>query len=119
MKFLAVFVLTVLTSYAAFLFAAETPWWVFTLGALLAGWAVPLSSFKTWLAGFSGVFMLWLVLCFLADDGNGGILSEKMAEVLPLGGSPLALIMLTSFMGALVAGFAALTGSYLRRKPIK
>ena len=119
MKFLTVFILTGLTAYAAYLFADQTPWWVFAIGALIAGWAVPLSSFKTWLAGFLGVFILWAVLCFIADDSNHGILSVKMAQILPLGGSPIALILATAFIGALVAGFSALTGSYLRRKPVK
>jgi hypothetical protein len=119
MKFVSVFILTALTAYAAFLFANQTPWWIFAIGALISGWLVPLRSFKTWLAAFLGVFILWSVLCYIADDQNHGILSAKMAEVLPLGGSPMALIFVTAFVGALVAGFSALTGSYLRRKPGK
>jgi peptidoglycan/LPS O-acetylase OafA/YrhL len=119
MKFLSVFILTALTAYAAFLFADQSPWWIFAIGALIAGWVVPLPSFKAWLAAFLGVFVLWSVLCYMADDKNHGILSAKMAEVLPLGGSPMVLILVTALIGALVAGFSALTGSYLRRKPVK
>jgi hypothetical protein len=34
---------------------------------------------------------------------------------LPLGGSSFLLILFTAFIGALVAGFAALAGSYVRK----
>jgi hypothetical protein len=116
MKFLATFVLTILLGYAAYLFANETPWWIFAIGALIAGWIVPLSSFKTWLAGFLGVFLLWLVLCYITDNANAGIMSQKMANIIPLQGSSNALIAIAAFIGGMVAGFAALTGSFIRKR---
>jgi hypothetical protein len=119
MKFFAVFILSSLTAYAAYLFAGQTPWWLFAVGALLAGWVVPLSSFKTWLAAFLGVFLVWFALCFMANNNNQQVLAPKMAEILQIGSAPLLLIFTSAFVGALVAGFAALTGSYLRRKPQK
>jgi hypothetical protein len=45
---------------------------------------------------------------------NQGILSAKIASVLPLGGSAVLLILVTAIVGGLVAGFAAMSGSYLR-----
>ena len=119
MKFLATFGLTVLLGFAAFLFANQTPWWFFALGALLAGWAVPLASFKTWLAGFLGTFSLWLALCVTTDLANAGIMSKKMASILPLGGSSWALILVAALVGGLVSGFASLTGSFLRKRVSK
>ncbi|MCU0405043.1 MAG: hypothetical protein MUE99_10900 [Chitinophagaceae bacterium] len=119
MKFFTVFILSALTAYAAFLFSDITPWWMFAVGAFLAGWAVPVSAFKTWVAGFSGVFVAWAVLCFIANDSNNGILASKMSLILPLQGSGIALILISALVGALVGGFAAMTGSFLRRKPVK
>ena len=49
------------------------------------------------------------------DAENGGILSQKIASVLPLGGSTILLILITGFIGGLVAGLAALSGSYVRK----
>ncbi|MBS1936171.1 MAG: hypothetical protein JST96_19380, partial [Bacteroidetes bacterium] len=46
-------------------------------------------------------------------------LSQKIAQVLPLGGSVVALILVTAFVGALVAGFAALAGSYVRKAVVE
>jgi hypothetical protein len=45
---------------------------------------------------------------------NNGVLSVKIASVLPLGGNQIYLILLTGFIGGLVAGFAAMSGSFLR-----
>jgi len=39
-----------------------------------------------------------------------------VATILPLGGSSFVLILLTAFIGGLVAGLSALTGSYLRKR---
>ena len=48
------------------------------------------------------------------DLANEGVLSVKIASLLPLGGSKWMLMIVTAFVGGLVAGFAALSGSYLR-----
>lgn len=119
MKFFATFALTMLLGYTAFLFADETLWWIFAIGAFVAGWVVPLSSFKTWLAGFLGIFILWLVLCYLPDSKNAGLMSQKMANIIPLGGSSWALILVAALVGGLVAGFASLTGSFVRKRTVK
>lgn len=66
------------------------------------------------MAGFLGVFLLWGGLALWMDIKNQGVLSAKIAQLLPLGGSGIALILITGFVGALIAGFAALSGSYLR-----
>jgi hypothetical protein len=39
-----------------------------------------------------------------------------VASILPLQGSYVLLIVVTAFLGALVGGFASLTGAYLRKK---
>jgi NhaP-type Na+/H+ or K+/H+ antiporter len=44
---------------------------------------------------------------------NESILSQKVAQILPLGGSSVLLIFLSSLIGALVGGFAGLAASYL------
>ncbi len=114
MKFLIAIVLVVIFGYAAFLFANEAPWWLYTIGALLAGLLVPQKGWQNWLAGFLGIFILWLVLTWKADAANGHILSIKMANLLPLGGSPVAIMIVSAFIGGLVGGFASMTGGYMR-----
>jgi hypothetical protein len=70
----------------------------------------------SFLSGFIGVFLLWEILAWWIDYKNNSILSHKIAEIFPLGGSSVLIILLTSFVGALVAGFGALTGSYIRKE---
>ena len=45
---------------------------------------------------------------------NNGVLSKKIASVLPLGGNAILLIVVTGIVGGLVAGMAAMSGSFLR-----
>ena len=66
------------------------------------------------LSGFTGVFLLWAGLAWWIDMKNEGILAKKIASILPLGGNALLLIAVTAVVGGLVAGFAAMNGSYLR-----
>ncbi len=114
MKFITCTVLVIILGYAAYLFAHDAPWWLFAIGALIAGIVVPQKGWQNWLAGFLGVFLLWMVLTWRVDAANNHILSAKMALLLPLGGSSIAIMVVTAFIGGLVGGFAALTGGYLR-----
>jgi apolipoprotein N-acyltransferase len=111
MKFLTALLLTALTAFAA---GFWLDWWSIAIAAFLIALLVHQRAGKAFLSGFLGVFILWGILSWWIDIKNGGILSKKIAEVLPLGGSSLLLILVTAFIGALVAGFGALSGSYLR-----
>jgi len=66
------------------------------------------------ISGLLGVFILWAGLAWWIDMKNNGVLSKKIASVLPLGGSGIVLILVTGIIGGLVAGFAAMSGSFLR-----
>lgn len=112
MKFLIATILTALLSFIAGIFIPL--WWFFTIVALFVALLVHQSGGKAFFAGFLGLFILWFILAFWMDNANEGILSAKIASLLPLGGSKWALIIVTAIIGGLVAGFAALSGSYLR-----
>jgi hypothetical protein len=117
MKFVASFVLTALFAYAAFLFSNALPWWAFAVGAFIAGISVPQKALMAWLSGFTAVFLVWLVLAYVANDANNGLLATRMAQVFQLGESPLALVFVSAAIGALVGGFACMTGTAFRRQP--
>jgi hypothetical protein len=108
---------TVLTAVLAFISGLFLPWWGIAVAALLVAVLIHQKPGKAFLAGSAGVILLWIGLAVWRDVKNGGILSKKIATVLPLGGNPILLIALTAFIGGLVAGLAALTGSYLRSSP--
>jgi hypothetical protein len=111
MKFLVAVILTALLAFVGGLFL---PWWSIGIAALLAAILVNQTAGRSFLSGFFGLFLLWGILAWWISSKNEGILATKIASVLPLGGNALILILITGFIGGLVAGFAALSGSYLR-----
>ncbi len=115
MKFIIALLLTMLLSFAAGLFEVF-PWWSFAICAFVVAIAVHQKAGKAFLAAFIALFLLWGGLAFYKDAQNEHILSTKIANVLPLGGSYILLIIVTALIGALVAGFAAIAGSYLRKR---
>jgi hypothetical protein len=112
MKFLASTALIALLSLIAGLYG---PWWGFALAAFLVSVLITQRPGMAFLSGFVALFLLWGLLAWRIDAANGSLLSRKVAQILPLGGSPFLLILVTAIIGALVGGGAALSGSYLKK----
>jgi len=110
MKLLAAIILTGLLAFIGGLYL---PWWSIVIAALLVAVMVKQKAGIAFITGFLGVFLLWGGLAWWINMKNEGILASKIASVLPLGGSAIVLILVTGFIGGLVAGFAAMSGSYL------
>ena len=115
MKLLAAIILTALLSFIAGLYF---PWWSIAGIAFLIALLVHQKAGKAFLSGFLGIFLLWAGLAWWIDMKNNGVLSKKIASVLPLGGNAIAIIAVTGIIGGLVAGFAAMCGSYLRSSKV-
>jgi hypothetical protein len=98
----------------AFVSGLYLPWWGVAPAAFLVSVLLPQKPFLAFLAAFLGVFLLWEMLAWWIDNRNNSILSQKIAQLLQLGNSTGLLILVTSLVGALVAGGAALAASYLR-----
>jgi len=111
MKFIVALLLTAILSFISGLFL---PWWGIAIVAFLVALLIHQKGGKAFLAGLLGVFLLWACLAWWIDMKNNGVLSHKMARVIPEGGNILLLILVTGLVGGLVAGFAAMSGSYLR-----
>jgi hypothetical protein len=112
MKLLSAIILTALLGYAAPLFFS---WWSFAITSLIVAVVVHQTPAKAFLAGFVGLSFLWGIHAAIIDTSNDHILSQRVAYILPLNGSSMALIWITAIIGGLVSGFAALTGSFARR----
>jgi len=112
MKFFNSLLLTALLSFIAGIYISY--WWFFAVVAFLVAVLIHQRGFKAFFAGFLALFILWFVLAFWMDFANEGVLSVKIASILGLSGSKWLLMIITAFVGGLAAGFAALSGSYLR-----
>lgn len=112
MKFIISFILTALLSFALCLFL---PWWSIAIAAFAVAALIPQKPAKAFLTGFSALLLLWGGLSFWISNNNDHILAHKVSQLILKMDNPFMLITATALIGALVAGFAALAGSYLRK----
>jgi hypothetical protein len=111
MKFIAAMLLSAILAFISGLFL---PWWGMAITSMLVALLIHQNGGRSFLSGFLGVFLLWAMLAWWIDMKNNGMLSHRIASVLPLGGNSLLLILVTGLIGGLAAGMGALTGSFLR-----
>ena len=109
---------TLLTFFLSFIAGLYLPWWSIAIVAFLAALLIQPKIGIGFVAGFSGIFLMWALLSFWIDTNNESILSRKIALLFPLGGSSLLLILVTALVGGLVGGFAAMAGSSIRFRRI-
>ena len=105
----------ILTALLAFVIDLYLPWWGIAIAAFFVAALIHQRPGYSYLSGFLGVFLLWILLSLLIDIKNQGILSKKIATLLPLGGSVFLLMLLTALIGGIVGGLGALSGSYIRK----
>lgn len=115
MKFFISFILTVLLSFAFCLFL---PWWSIALASFFVAALIPQKPLTAFSTAFGAVFLLWGGLSFWISNNNDHILAHKVSQLIIKMDSPIGLILLTALIGALVAGFAALAGCYLRKSKV-
>ncbi len=113
MKFIASVLLTALLSFVICLYI---DWWAIAIAAFTVALLIHQQPVRSFLTGFTALFLLWGGLSWWIDMKNQHVLAAKMAILLPFGGSIFLMILVTALLGALVAGFAALAGSYARER---
>ncbi len=113
MKFITSLLLHGLLAFAIGLF--NLPWYGFVITSAVVAFAIPQKPFKSFLCGFTAVFVLWAILAVSIDQANEHLLSQKVANILPLSGNYWLLIFITAMVGGLLAGLAALSGSLGRK----
>jgi hypothetical protein len=109
------FVSILLTALLGFVSGLYLPWWGIAVAAALVNVLLPLRPGKAFLSGFIAIFLLWGIMAWGIDSANGSILSQRIALILPLGGSSTLFILVTALVGGLVGGMAALSASFLKR----
>ncbi len=101
----------ILTAALAFVLQSFLPWWTMALAAAGVGYYFNTKGLVSFSAGFLGVGLLWLGLAIFIDVTTHSILTEKINRILPLNA-----FVLTTLIGGLVGGFAALTGALIKSK---
>ena len=112
MKFLASVLLMALLSFIVCIYL---PWWSIAWVALLVIILIPQKPLNAFLAGFVALFLLWSAMAVYISMKHENILAHKVSLIILKINSPVSLVLLTGIIGALIAGFAALAGSFLRK----
>lgn len=112
MKVLISFILTILLSFGLCLFL---PWWSIAIAAFAVAALIPQRPGKAFVTAFTALLLLWGGLSFWISYHNEHVLAHKVSQLILKMDNPVMLIGVTAMIGALVAGFAALAGSYLRK----
>jgi hypothetical protein len=113
MKFLLATIIIILFSFLACLYF---PWWSIAIVAFMISILIPQKPLASFISGFAGLFLLWGFLSLWISISNDHILAHRVSLLIFKTDSPYLLIIVTALIGAMVAGFAALTGSFLRKE---
>ena len=113
MKFFISLILTALLSLVLCLFF---PWWTVAVAAFAVAALIPQRPFASFGTGFLAIFLLWIFLSWYISQANGHVFIHKISILILKMDNPLVLVLVTAFIGALVAGFGALTGSFVRKR---
>ena len=112
MKFTVSIILTALLSFVACLYL---PWWSIAVVSFLIAIIIFQKPYVAFIAGFVALLLLWGGLTWWISTANDDLLAHKISVLVIKADSPFLLIGLTALIGAVVAAFAALSGSLLRR----
>ncbi len=110
MRFFIALLLTAVFSFAACLYL---PWYSIAIAAFIVALVVPQSAGRAYLSGFFALFILWAGLSFWINNANQGILAHRISLLVIKSDNSFLLIVTTGLIGAVVAGFAALSASLL------
>ncbi|MEO6453569.1 MAG: hypothetical protein ABIN97_05830 [Ginsengibacter sp.] len=114
MKFIVSLILIILLSFIACLYL---PWWSIAIAAFIVAAIIPQSALMSFITGFFALFILWAGLSFWISDKNNHLLAHKISLLILKADNPYLLMLVSALTGALLAGFAAMAGSYLRKRP--
>lgn len=116
MKFIVSVLLIAFLSFALSLFL---PWWTIAIAAFVVSVFIRQGSLISFVSGFVSLFLLWGIMSWIISTANHDILAHRISLLILKTDNPLLLVLTTALIGAVVAGFAALAGSFAHsaRKP--
>ncbi len=115
MKFIVSIILIMLLSFVACLYF---PWWSIAIVSFIVTALIPQNVGKIFFTGFISLFLLWGALSFWISKNNDHILAHKVSQLIIKVDNPYLLILVTALIGGLVAGLAATTSGFLRKKKV-
>jgi len=105
------FIITLILSIILSLFL---PWWSVMIAALTTAIFIPIKRSAVFFVPFLAILLFWTMYSFILSSSNDYTLAKRIAILLPLGGNPFALMLVTGIVGGFAAGVTAIFGKQLR-----
>lgn len=105
------FIATIILAYVLSLFL---PWWSVMVAAFVTALFVPLKKIAVFIVPFLAILLFWMVYSYILSSSNDFTLAKRIAVLLPLGGNPYVLMLVTGIIGGLAAGITATFGKQLQ-----
>lgn len=105
----------ILIALFSFLLSLYMSWWSIAVVAFCVNLWLIQKPVWAFVSGFVSILLLWGGLAWYISSANNDILAHKLSQLVLQKDSPALLIAVTALIGALVAGFAALSGALLGR----
>ena len=103
----------VVTIIIAVFLSQFMPWWSVMVAGFVSALFFSLKRAAVFIMPFLAIFCFWAIYAFVVSSDNDFTLAKKIAILLPLGGNPHVLILVTGLIGGLAAGVAAVFGKQL------
>ena len=116
MRFIISLLLIMILGLAAGIYL---PFWSVAVVAFTVSALIPQPSWMSLLCGFLAIFLVWAGLAFYLDRVNNHLLGNRVSQLFFKAESPLLLVALTGFVGGLVGGLSALSGSFVHKPAAK
>ncbi len=83
------------------------------IAATVTALFIPLKKAAVFFIPFFAILLFWFVYSYILSSSNDFILAKRIAVLLPLGGNPYILMLVTSIIGGLAASVSAIFGKQL------
>lgn len=90
------------------------PWWSIAVATGLSTLVIRTKGPIAFLAGFFGVFLYWMVSSYLIHQSTNGILTQRVANLFSLDGTPQLVLVIAAILGGLVGGWGGSVGAAIR-----
>lgn len=100
---------TFVTALLAYTLRMYLPWWAIAVAACVVGIFLGKSILSSFISGFFGIAVLWMVYASFQDISSFAIISKKIVELIGIKNIAL-LIIFIGIIGGVVGGFASMLG---------
>jgi hypothetical protein len=108
MLFLILLVLAFISSYLL-------PWWAVAIVTFFAAYFMAKTPWRSFISGFLAVFIVWALLAMLKSIPNNHLLAGRVVQLFPLPHNWVWVLVVTAFIGGLIGGMGALSGTLMKR----